>query len=229
MKKVVSYSFKQSIPILISFFPLGIAYGILMQKNGYNFVFSSCCSLFILAGSLQFLMIDFLNSHTPLATVALLSLVLNSRHIFYGLPFLEKWRNYGPAKLFLIYALPDESFSLHCANDFNDGNDKHKKQTYVFSALFVMLFWVFFTFMGGLLGEILSFNTAGVDFAMTALFIVILINMMKSAKSLIPAIVALGSSVLCFVVFGADSFIFPSLILSAIVLVLLRDRIEVEE
>ena len=229
MKKAFLFSLKRSIPIFISFLPLGIAYGILMQKNGYNFVFSSCCSLFILAGSLQFLMIDFFNSQTPLATVALLSLVLNSRHIFYGIPFLEKWRDYGPSKLFLIFALPDEAFSLHCDNDFDDGNEEHKKQTYIFTALLVMLFWVLFTMIGGLLGEVLSFNTDGIDFAMTALFIVILINMIKSSGNTAPALLAVVSSVICFLVFGADAFIFPSLLLSALVLVLFKDRIEAKK
>ena len=120
------YSFKHSIPILIGFIPVGLAYGVLMQANGLNWLWTGASSILIFAGSLQFLAVSFFAGGVSLITVAIMALLLNSRHIFYGIPFIEKWKDYGPWKLFLIYALPDEAFSLHCSNDFDDGDPDTK-------------------------------------------------------------------------------------------------------
>lgn len=105
MRKTAAYAFHHSIPILIGFFPVGIAYGLLMQQAGYNFLWSGACSLFVLAGSLQFLMVTFFAGGVSLATVAVLALLLNSRHIFYGLSFIDRFRSFGPWRWFLIYSL----------------------------------------------------------------------------------------------------------------------------
>lgn len=176
MKKAFFYSFKKSIPVLVSFLPVGIAYGLLMQTAGYNWVWTGLASIFVFAGSLQYLMVTFFVGGTSLIIVALMALLLNSRHIFYGIPFIEKWKDYGPAKLFLIFALPDESFSLHCANTFSDRDPKLKKYTYVFTALLNYLYWIIASILGALIGSLIHFNTAGIDFAMTAMFIVIFIE-----------------------------------------------------
>ena len=117
MRKTVAYAFHHSIPILIGFFPVGLAYGLLMQQAGYNFLWSGACSLFVLAGSLQFLMVTFFAGGVSLATVAVLALLLNSRHIFYGLSFIDKFRSFGPWRWFLIYSLCDENYSLHCSHE----------------------------------------------------------------------------------------------------------------
>ena len=122
MKNAFRYSLKHSIPILIGFIPVGLAYGVLMQANGLNWLWTGASSILIFAGSLQFLDVSFFAGGVSLITVAIMALLLNSRHIFYGIPFIEKWKDYGPWKLFLIYALPDEAFSLHCSNDFDDGD-----------------------------------------------------------------------------------------------------------
>ena len=135
MRKTVAYAFHHSIPILIGFFPVGLAYGLLMQQAGYNFLWSGACSLFVLAGSLQFLMVTFFAGGVSLATVAVLALLLNSRHIFYGLSFIDKFRSFGPWRWFLIYSLCDENYSLHCSHDF--GPDVNEKWAYVLTAAFV--------------------------------------------------------------------------------------------
>lgn len=137
MRKTVAYAFHHSIPILIGFFPVGLAYGLLMQQAGYNFLWSGACSLFVLAGSLQFLMVTFFAGGVSLATVAVLALLLNSRHIFYGLSFIDKFRSFGPWRWFLIYSLCDENYSLHCSHDF--GPDVNEKWAYVLTALFTVI------------------------------------------------------------------------------------------
>ena len=229
MKNAFRYSLKHSIPILISFIPVGLAYGILMQTSGLNWVWTGACSLFVFAGSLQFLAVSFFAGGVSLLSVMIMALLLNSRHIFYGIPFLEKWKNYGIWKLFLIYALPDEAFSLHCSNTFDDGNEVNKRWTYVFDALLILLYWVSLSIIGALLGSLITFRTDGIDFALTALFIVILIEQLKAAEgSKLPAIIAGASSIVCLLIFGPGGFILPSLLIAVVLLIVLRGRIERE-
>ena len=166
MRKTAAYAFHHSIPILIGFFPVGIAYGLLMQQAGYNFLWSGACSLFVLAGSLQFLMVTFFAGGVSLATVAVLALLLNSRHIFYGLSFIDKFRSFGPWRWFLIYSLCDENYSLHCSHDF--GPDVNEKWAYVLTAALVTFYWVALSMLGGLVGSLIPFDTTGIDFALTA-------------------------------------------------------------
>ena len=227
MKKAFLYSLKHSIPILISFIPVGLAYGILMQTSGLNWLWTGACSLFIFAGSLQFLAVSFFAGGVSLFSVAVMAFLLNSRHIFYGIPFIDRWKQYGPWKLFLIYALPDEAFSLHCSNTFDDGSEEDRKWTYVFDALLVLLYWVILSVTGALIGSLISFNTDGIDFTLTALFIVILTEQMKTADgNVLPAVIAAVSSVICLLLFGPSGFILPSLMMTVLLLNLLRGRIE---
>lgn len=218
------YSLRLSLPILISFIPVGLAYGILMQSAGYGWMWCAACSLFVYAGSLQMLMVSFFPGGIPLVSVAVMALLLNARHIFYGIPFIEKWRDYGPWKYFLIYALPDEAFTLHCAVEPDPGRDE--KWVYVFNAALVLSYWLVLTILGALLGRLLRIDTAGIDFAMTALFIVILLDGLKTAKSRLPLAVAAVSCALGLAVFGPDGFILPSLLLTMALLLALRRRIE---
>ncbi len=222
MKQTFLYSLKNSLPIFVSFIPVGLAYGILMQTSGYNWIWTAGTCVSVFAGSLQFLMVSFFAGGVSLAAVAVMALLLNSRHIFYGIPFIEKWRGYGPWKYFLIHALPDETFSLHIANDFDDGNERHKKYSYVFSAVLVLLYWMISSIAGALVGQLIHFNTDGIDFALTALFIVILLEQLRSANSRLPALIALCSSLCCLLVIGPDSFILPSLMITVVLLLVFR-------
>lgn len=226
MKQTFLYAFRRSIPIMLGFFPLGIAYGVLMESVGYNFLWSSLTSVTVFAGALQFLMVDFFRDGTPLITVALLALLLNSRHIFYGLSFVERFRSFGSgSRLFLIYSLSDESYSLHCSYKPQEG--VNEKWAHLFSAGFVVFYWLLFTFMGGLVGQLITFDTTGIDFSLTALFVVILIDQMRSAKTKLPAAIAVVSGIVCILIFGAANFILPSLLVTVAVLCLLRNRLEV--
>ena len=228
MKNAFLYSLKSSIPVMISFFPVGVAYGILMQTSGYGWGWTAGTSIFVFAGSLQYLMVSFLTGTTPLLTVAVMALLLNSRHIFYGIPFIEKWKKYGFWRYFLIFALPDETFSLHCANDYDDGSPAHKRMTYVFTAALVYAYWIVFSVAGALIGQLFLFRTDGIDFAMTALFIVILLEQLRESASRIPAAIALCSALVCLIVLGPDAFILPALLLTVVILLLLRPRLEVQ-
>ena len=225
MKQTFLYAFRRTVPIMLGFFPLGIAYGVLMESIGYNFLWSTLTSLTVLAGSLQFLMVEFFVNGTPLITVALLALLLNSRHIFYGISFVEKFRSFGNgSRLFLIYALSDESYSLHCAYEPQEG--VIEKWAYVLTSCFCVFYWVVFTFMGGLVGKLITFDTTGIDFSLTALFVVILVDQLRGAKTALPAAIAVVSGIVCILLFGAANFILPSLLITVAVLCLLRPRLE---
>lgn len=223
MKKTVIYSFKHSLPILVGFIPVGLAYGVLMQSAGYNFAWTGACSLFVFAGSLQFLMVSFFAGGVSLITVAVMALLLNSRHIFYGLPFIEKFRKYGGWKYFLMYSLTDENFSLHCSQTAEDG--VNEKWAHILSAFFTLVYWVVVSTAGALIGSLIPFDTTGIDFALTALFITILLDMIRGADSLLPAVIAFASSVLSLAVIGADNFILPSLVVTVAVLILFRGKL----
>ena len=224
MKKTFVFAFRRSLPILISFFPVGIAYGLLMQNAGYNFLWTGACSLFVLAGSLQFLMVSFFAEGTPLATVAVMSLLINSRHVFYGLSFVEKFRSFGPWRWFLIYSLCDENYSLHCAYRPEEG--VIEKWAYVLTAALVTFYWLVLSMLGTLIGNLITFDTTGIDFALTALFVVILLDQLRDAGTKLPAGIALLSSGVCILLFGAANFILPSLLLTVAALTVLRPRLE---
>ena len=226
MKTTFRYALRRSLPILLGFVPLGLAYGVRMRSAGYNFLWSGACSFFVLAGSLQFLMVSFLTGAMPIATVAVMALLLNSRHIFYGLPFLEKFRTFGPWRYYLIFGLSDEVFSQHC--DYRPTPGVDEKWSFIFSTLLVHVYWVVSTIAGGLLGALIRFDTTGIDFSLTALFIVILLDQMHGADVRLPAALAAASGVVCILVFGAANFILPSLVITSAGLMLLRPRLERE-
>lgn len=221
------YALRRSVPILVGFFPLGTAYGILMAKAGYNALWTGLTSLFVYAGSLQMLMIGFFTASTPIMTVIVASLLLNSRHIFYGLSFLDKFNSYGPWKYFLIYGLPDESYSLLCSYVPQEGVEE--KWVHVFDTALIWLYWIAFSVLGCIAGSLIPFDLTGIDFAMTALFIVILVDQFKGASSRLPAAVSLISAALCLLIFGPDNFLLPSLLVTLAALAALRGRLEGKE
>ena len=218
------YALGRSVPVLIGFFPVGVAYGILMENIGYSFIWSALTSIFVYAGSLQMLMVSFFAENIPIISVIVTSLLLNSRHLFYGLSFIEKIRSYGAWRFFMVFTLTDESYSLLCS--YKDRDDVDEKKVHIFSAGLIYLYWICFSALGGLVGHFISFDTTGIDFALTALFIVILSDGLRSAKSKIPAVIAAVSCVLCIIIFGADNFLLPSLLISVAALTVLRRYIE---
>lgn len=224
IKNSFKYSLERSVPILIGFFPVGTVYGLMMSAAGYNFLWSAAASLFVYAGSLQMLMISFFQSDMSILTIAVTALLLNSRHMFYGLSFIEKFRSYGGWKWFLIYGMPDESYSLLCSYVPRDGVEE--KWVHIFSTGLIWLYWIAFSVLGGLVGQLITFDTTGIDFALTALFIVILLDQIKSTGMKLPALIGGVSSVLCIIILGRDNFLLPSLAVTVLVLLLLRNRLE---
>ncbi len=224
IKNSFKYSLERSVPILIGFFPVGTVYGLMMSAAGYNFLWSAAASLFVYAGSLQMLMISFFQSDMSILTIAVTALLLNSRHMFYGLSFIEKFRSYGGWKWFLIYGMPDESYSLLCSYVPREGAEE--KWVHIFSTGLIWLYWIAFSVLGGLVGQLITFDTTGIDFALTALFIVILLDQIKSTGMKLPALIGGVSSMLCIIILGRDNFLLPSLAVTVLVLLLLRNKLE---
>lgn len=224
IKNSFKYSLERSVPILIGFFPVGTVYGLMMSAAGYNFLWSAAASLFVYAGSLQMLMISFFQSDMSILTIAVTALLLNGRHMFYGLSFIEKFRSYGGWKWFLIYGMPDESYSLLCSYVPREGVEE--KWVHIFSTGLIWLYWIAFSVLGGLVGQLITFDTTGIDFALTALFIVILLDQIKSTGMKLPALIGGVSSMLCIIILGRDNFLLPSLAVTVLVLLLLRNKLE---
>lgn len=224
IKNSFKYSLERSVPILIGFFPVGTVYGLMMSATGYNFLWSAAASLFVYAGSLQMLMISFFQSDMSILTIAVTALLLNSRHMFYGLSFIEKFRSYGGWKWFLIYGMPDESYSLLCSYVPREGVEE--KWVHIFSTGLIWLYWIAFSVLGGLVGQLITFDTTGIDFALTALFIVILLDQIKSTGMKLPALIGGVSSALCIIILGRDNFLLPSLAVTVLVLLILRNKLE---
>lgn len=227
LKQSFSYALRHSLPIFAGFIPLGLAYGVLMQNAGYNALWTGATCLFVFAGSLQFLMISFFTTSISYVTVAVMALLINSRHIFYGISLIEKFRNFGLWKYYLIYSLTDENYSLHCSAKMEEGMDE--KWTYIFTATLTLLYWTVSCVLGSLIGTLITIDMTGVDFALTALFVTILLDQLKDAVSRLPAVVAMFSSIICLLIFGPDNFILPSLIITVAALTVLRHTIATEK
>ena len=225
MKQTIKFAFLKTIPVLLGYLFLGLAFGLLLEESGYGFGWAFLSSAVIYAGSIQFVMVSFLSSGTSLSVVAIMTLLINSRHAFYGLTFVEKFRKMKTFP-YMVFSLTDETYSLLCSTEIPKELDE--KKTMFLIAFFNHCYWITGSVLGGALGEILPFDMTGIDFAMTALFVTIFIEQWIDAASHIPAVVGLISSVICLLIFGGNNFILPSLIITVTILMTLRNRLETE-
>ena len=223
-KRAFAAAFPITIPVMVGYLFLGVAFGVLLQKNGYGVFWAILMSAVIYAGSMQFLAINFLTPGVGVLSIIFMTLMVNIRHIFYGLSMLERFRGTGKKKPYLIFSLTDETFSLLCSAEPPQGVDRGL--FYFFISLLDQVYWVAGSALGGLAGALLSFNTKGIDFAMTALFVVIFVNQWRESKQHLPALCGLGLTALCLLVFGADNFLLPALLLILAALLLCRRRLE---
>lgn len=216
-------AFPATLPVMLGFIPLGIAFGLLMDAAGYNVFWSFFMSLFVYAGSAQFLGVELLASVASLGQVAVMTLILNFRHMVYGLSMLEKYRGMGKRKLYMIFSLPDETYALLSSGQVPEDIEPH--DYYFAVAVLNHIYWVTGSVIGGLLGAALSINTQGADFAMTALFVVIAVGQWEEAKSHLPALLGAGAAVLALVLFGPDRFLIPTLAVIVLALLALGKRL----
>lgn len=223
IKNRVSAAFAAAIvptlPILAGFLFLGVTYGIYMNVSGFSFVYPMAMSLIIFAGSVEYVTVGLLlGAFDPLAAFVM-ALMINARHIFYGISMLDKYRNAGRKHFYLIFGMCDESFSINCSANIPDGVDHGLFMLFV--TLLNHIYWVAGATLGGIFGSLISFDTTGLDFVMCAMFVVIFLEQWKKDKRHLPALLGIGLSALCLVIFGSDGFVVPSMLVLLIALTLL--------
>ncbi|MBR6091039.1 MAG: AzlC family ABC transporter permease [Anaerolineaceae bacterium] len=220
----IRQAFYRSIPVFAGYVVLGIGFGILMRNAGYGVLWAAAMSIFIYAGSMQYVGISLLTGAASVLTTALTTVMVNARHLFYGISMVDKYKGSGKYKPYLIFALTDETYSLLCDGTTPEGTDPDLYRFLV--SLFDHCYWITGSIIGNLLGAVLPFSTAGIEFSMTALFIASFTEQWILSKDHIPALTGLLCTFLCLVIFGRDNFLIPAMVLITLVLMLLRGREE---
>lgn len=221
-KQDIKTALVDTIPVMTGYLFLGFGFGLLLQSNGYNAWWALLMSLTVYAGSMQYVAVGLLAGGAGLLYTALTTLTVNARHLFYGISLVEKYKNTGKAKPYLIFSLTDETYSLVCGENAG-ARAVNKRRYYLLVSLFDQIYWVVGSVVGALLGEVIPINTQGIDFALTALFITIFVEQWLSSKAHHPALIGVGISVVCLLVFG-ESFLIPALLLITALLLFLRKR-----
>ena len=225
--KALKCAFPKTVPIFAGFWFLGISYGIMMRTQGFSFLYPTLMAITIFGGSLEFVAASMLmGAFAPLQTL-LVSFMIQARHLFYGIAMLEKYKGTGWKKPYLIYAMCDESFSINCSAEIPPDVDKGWFMFFV--SLLNQSYWVSGAMIGGLLGSLVKFDTEGLSFVMTAMFVVIFLDSFLKEKQHISSAIGIGASVLCLVIFGSESFMIPTMVCITVLLTLSRRQIEKRE
>ena len=224
LKKAFKAAFPKTIPILAGFLFLGFSYGVYMNVSGFSFVYPMVMSAVIYGGSLEFLTVSMLLSPFAPLQVFTVSLMIQARHLFYGISMLEKFKGTGLKKFYLIYGMCDETFSVNYVADIPSDVDRGWFMFFV--TLLNQIYWVAGATLGGLFGSLITFNTKGLDFVMTALFAVIFLDRLMTEKKHYTAAIGVLSALVCRLIFGADSFMLPTMGLMLLLLTAFKKPLE---
>lgn len=218
-KQAIKTAFLDTVPVMTGYVFLGFGFGILLSENGYGVLWSLAMSLFIYAGSMQYVAIGLISGGASLLTVALTTLMVNARHLFYGISMVDAYKGAGGKKPYLIFALTDETYSLVSQNRTPEGISRHGYCFLV--SLFDQIYWVAGSVLGSLAGDLIPISYEGIDFVLTALFVTIFVEQWLSSQHHAPAVIGVLSTVLCLMIFGQDIFLIPSMVLIALLLTIL--------
>ena len=219
-KSAVRAAFLDTVPVMTGYVFLGFGFGILLHQAGYGALWAAAMSLFIYAGSMQYMAVSLLSSGAGLLTAALTTVVVNARHLFYGISMVDAYKGAGRKKPYMIFALTDETYSLVSKNQVPQGMSRH---AYCFLvSLFDQIYWVAGTLLGSLAGSLLPINYKGIEFVLTALFVTIFVEQWLSTKNHAPAIIGVASTTICLLIFGRDVFLIPSMVVIALLLTVMR-------
>lgn len=214
-------AFVATLPVMAGYIVLGLGFGMILKAKGFSFIWAPVMSLFIYAGSMQYILLDLLGGGVPLLTVALTTLLVNARHLFYSISMVDAYRGAGAKKPYMIFALTDETYSLVCTGA-PEGVDRHGYCFLV--SLLDQLWWLLGSVLGAVLGTLLHFNTEGIDFALTALFVTVFVEQWRSMKDHVPALVGVGASLAALLLFGSEDFLIPAMAAITVLLSLGRMR-----
>lgn len=220
--EIVRKAFLKSLPVMAGYVILGIGFGILLRDAGYGLPWAFAMAVAIYAGSMQYVGVSLLAGGAGILTTILTTVMVNARHLFYSISMIDKYKNAGKFKPYMIFALTDETYSLLCDGDTPDRENADLYRFLV--SLFNQLYWITGCVLGSLLGTVLPFPTTGIEFSMTALFIASFTEQWIRTKDHLPAITGLLSTLLCLLVFGPERFLIPAMLLITLVLTLLRSR-----
>ncbi len=220
--KELRFAFAQSIPVMLGYIFLGIAYGLLLYDAGYGFLWAFFTSLIIYAGSMQFVLITLLTSGASLLHSAIMTFFVNGRHIFYGISFIEKFRKMGKAYPYMAFSLTDETYSVLCGLKAPEGYSEQRVSLMI--AIMDHSYWVTGSLLGSLVGTLIAFDTTGIDFAMTALFVVIVINQWLESREHRPALIGASVGIVCLALLGPGRFLLPSLAVTSLILLGVRKK-----
>lgn len=226
--KALRYAFIRTLPVLCGYLFLGLAFGLLLQEGGYDLRWALLISTCVYAGSMQFVMLSFLGTDISLLSVALMTLSVNCRHVFYGLSMLSTYKGMGRVFPYMVFSLTDETYSLQISPEPIPAHLDEKRVRF-FMSLLDQVYWVLGSVAGAALGQLLPFDMTGIDFAMTALFVVIFVDQWRAASSHLPAIVGAACALVFLLLLGADSFLLPALITSCVLLLVLQKPITQKE
>ncbi|MBQ3986363.1 MAG: AzlC family ABC transporter permease [Oscillospiraceae bacterium] len=222
--KTVKLAFLKSLPVMAGYIVLGIGFGILLRKAGYGVLWAFAMSTLIYGGSMQYVGVDLIAGGASIITTAITTFMVNARHLFYSISMLRVYKNSGKYKPYLIYSITDETYSLLCDGKTPEGTDPELYRFLV--SLFDHSYWIIGGVLGNLLGAVLPFSSAGIEFSMTALFIAAFVEQWISSGDHIPAITGVLSTLICLLIFGSENFLIPSMLLITLVLTILRGRLE---
>ncbi len=223
-EKELKKAFSISIPVMMGYIVLGFAFGLLLTSFNYPWYLAPIMSIFIYAGALQFVAINFFNAKAGLIDIAIASWFVNIRQSFYGLSLLKRFRNSGKLKPFLIFGLTDETYAL--LTTIKDDESLSKKHYYLFLGLLNQLYWIIGCTSGALIGSYVKFNTAGLEFSLTALFVVLCIEQYKNLKNVYPFIIGAVSSIFALIFVSSDKMLIVSIVSSLILMFFLRKKVE---
>ncbi|MBR2459750.1 MAG: AzlC family ABC transporter permease [Clostridia bacterium] len=223
MKRTLKTAFLATLPVMTGYLVLGFGFGIIMRSEGFGIPITFVMSLAIYAGSMQYVAVGLMTGGASLITTVLTTLMVNARHLFYGISMLDRYRDTGKAKPYLIFGLTDETYSLVCG-ELPDIDTVHTRAYYILVTLFDHFYWVLGSVLGAVLGTLVSFNSEGIDFALTALFVTVFLDQWLNTKKHAPAIIGTITSTACLLIFGSDSFLIPSMLVIALILSLYRSE-----
>lgn len=222
MKKAAKKAFIATLPVMAGYLVLGFGFGLVLKVAGYGVLFAFAMSFLIYAGSMQYAAVGLLTGGASFLTAALTTLAVNARHLFYGISMLSPYKGIGRRKAYLIFALTDETYSLVCSPTL-PVPPQQRANYYLFVSLFNHTYWVLGSVAGAVAGTLLSFNSEGIDFALTALFLTVFLEQWLTAKKHAPAVMGVAASVICLLLFGGDNFLIPSMLIIALLLSLYKE------
>ena len=225
-KKLLKTVLLTTLPVMAGYLAIGIGFGILLKVNGYGLWWAIGMSVFIYAGAMQYVGVSLLASGADLLSIGLTTLIVNARHLFYGITMIDRYKDAGAKKPYLMHSLTDETYSLVCNANVPEGITPHLY--YLLVSVCNHIYWIIGSILGVLAGSVIPFDTAGIDFAMTALFITVFIDQWRGTRQHSPAIAGVCLSIICLLIFGQEYFLIPTLLAITLFLTLLRKKLEKE-